>query len=211
MLELIFYPLSGFFMKISDDAHDRKNNKWLGIAAAIICGASIGFLAVTNADAACIFLAILIGTVAGWKVDCFNHLLSLFIFVGIILILGFPAIGLITLAICAAAAFLDEVGNDSQWTAKNKFLYNFFKYRFALKIAILLFAVLGLFQTAVSFTHAVSFIQIPGMQFFSLETFIFFLLFELCYELVGSKFDAIYNGLESFFRTFRGVDGSAND
>lgn len=211
MLELIFYPISGLFMKISDDAHDRKKNHWLGIAAALICGASIGFLAVTNVDAACIFLAILIGTVAAWKVDCLNHLISLFLFVGIILILGFPTIGLITLVICAAAAFLDEIGNDSKWAAKNKFLYNFFQYRFALKIAILSFAVLGLLQTGGLLQGVGYSTQFPGIQFFSIETFIFFLLFELSYELVGLKFDAIYNGLQSFFRIFRSVDRPAND
>ena len=205
MLELIFYLISGLFIKISDDAHDRKNNKWLGIVAAIICGASIGFLAVKNADAACIFLAILIGSVAAWKVDCLNHFISLFLFVGIIFLLGFPAIGILTLLVCAGAAFLDEIGNDSKWLANNKFLQQFFQYRFALKIAILLFAVLGMIQTA--FTS----VQIQGIQFFSLETFIFFLLFELSYELVGLKFDAIYNGIESFLRVESGVDGSTND
>jgi hypothetical protein len=205
MLELIFYPLSGLFMKVSDDAHDRKNNKVLGVAAAIICGVSIGYLAVNSADAACIFLAILIGTVAAWKVDCLNHILSLAIFVGIILILGFPAIGIVTLLICAAAAFLDEVGNDSKWAARQKYLQRFFQYRFSLKIVIFTFAILGLLLTVFPM------LKISGIQFFSPLTFIYFLLFELSYELVGLKFDALYNGLESFTRIFRSVDGPAND
>jgi len=202
MLEIIFYILSGLFMKISDDAHDRENNTLLGVSAAIICGVSIGYLAVISADAACIFLAILIGTVAAWKVDCLNHILSLLIFVGIIVILGFPAIGLLTLIICAVAAFLDEIGNDSQWAARRKYLHNFFQYRFALKIVIFLFTILGLAQTT---------IQIPGIQIFSPLTLICFLLFELSYELAGLKFDAIYNGLKSLLGIFRSVDGSAND
>ncbi len=112
MLEILFYSLSGLFMKVSDDAQDQKNNILLGVVAAVICGITIGYLAVTNADAACIFLAILIGTVLAWKVDCLNHILSLLIFIGIIMIFGFPTIGIITLAVCAAAAFLDEIGND---------------------------------------------------------------------------------------------------
>lgn len=202
MLEIIFYILSGLFMKISDDAHDRENNTLLGVSAAIICGVSIGYLAVISADAACIFLAILIGTVAAWKVDCLNHILSLLIFVGIIVILGFPAIGLLTLILCAVAAFLDEIGNDSQWAARRKYLHNFFQYRFALKIVIFLFTILGLAQTT---------IQIPGIQIFSPLTLICFLLFELSYELAGLKFDAIYNGLKSLLGIFRSVDGSAND
>jgi len=186
MLEILFYPLSGLFMKVSDDAHDRKNNKILGVVAAIICGAFIGFLAVTSADAACIFLAILIGTVAAWKVDCLNHMLSLLIFVGIIIILGFPTIGIITLLVCAAAAFLDEVGNDSKWAAQQKYLKGFFQYRFALKIVILVFSIMGLLLTLFPV------LKIWGIQFFSPLTFVYFLLFELAYELVGLKFDAIY-------------------
>jgi hypothetical protein len=205
MLEVIFYPLSGLFMKVSDDAHDRKNNNRLGILAAILCGLSIGYLAVFSADAACIFLAILIGTVAAWKVDCLNHILSLLIFVGIILVLGFPAIGLVTMIICALAAFLDEIGNDSKWAAQHKHLNWFFQYRFALKIAISIFALGGLIVTIYPN------LQIMGIQFFSPLTFIYFLLFEISYEVVGLKFNAIYDGMESFLGIFRRVDGPTND
>jgi hypothetical protein len=179
-------------MKISDDANDRKNNKFLGVVAAVICGISIGYLAVTNADAAVIFLSILIGTLAAWKIDCLNHIISLLIFLGIIIIIGFPTIGILTLIVCAGAAFLDEMGNDSKWVARNNILYNFFQYRFTLKIIILLFAVLGLFKTLIPF-------QIQGLQFLSFYTFIFFCLFEISYELVGLKFDAIYEIIRQKF------------
>ncbi len=192
ILLALFYALSGLFMKISDDANDRKNNKFLGVVAAVICGISIGYLAVTNADAAVIFLSILIGTLAAWKIDCLNHIISLLIFLGIIIIIGFPTIGILTLIVCAGAAFLDEMGNDSKWVARNNILYNFFQYRFTLKIIILLFAVLGLFKTLIPF-------QIQGLQFLSFYTFIFFCLFEISYELVGLKFDAIYEIIRQKF------------
>lgn len=205
MLEIVFYPLSGLFMKISDEAHDQKKNTILGVIAAVICGVSIGYLAVNSPDAACIFMAILIGTLAAWKVDCLNHVLSLVIFVGIILLLGFPAIGIITLVVCSAAAFLDEIGNDSRWAARQKYLNWFFQYRFALKIVIFVFAILGLLVTIYPY------LQTPGIQFFSPLTLIYFLLFEISYELVGLKFNAIYNGFDSFVRIFRSVDGPAND
>lgn len=205
MLEILLYPLSGLFMKVSDDAHDLKNNSLLGVVAAVICGVAIGYLAVNSADAACIFLAILFGTVAAWKVDCRNHILSLIIFVGIILLLGFPAVGLITLVVCAVAAFLDEIGNDSKWAAHRKYLREFFQYRFALKIVILIFALLGLFASIYPQ------LQIVGVQYFAPLTFVYFLFFELSYELVGLKFDAIYNGVESFLGIIRGIYGSAND
>ena len=195
-----FYAISGLFMKISDDAHDRKNNNQLGIIAAVICGISIGYLAVTNADAAVIFLGILIGTLLAWKIDCMNHIISLLIFLVIILIIGIPTIGYLTLIICAAAAYLDELGNDSIWVTKNNVLYNFFQYRFTLKIAILLLAVLGVIK------FWIPALQISGLQFLSFYTFLFFCLFEISYELVGLKFDAIYDGLESLLRIIRSVN-----
>jgi hypothetical protein len=205
MLEILFYSLSGLFMKVSDDAHDQKHNTPLGFVAAVVCGITIGYLAVTGADAACIFLAILIGTVLSWKVDCLNHILSLLIFVGIIVIMGFPPIGIITLAVCAAAAFLDEIGNDSKWAAQKKYVKEFFQYRFALKIVILLFAVLGMIATVYPE------LQIAGVQFFAPLTFIYFLVFEVSYELVGLKFNALYDRVESLLGIIRGVDRSAND
>jgi hypothetical protein len=205
MLELLFYPLSGFFMKVSDDAHDQKQDKLLGILAAMICGFSIGYLAVISADAACIFLAILFGTVAAWKVDCLNHIISLLIFVGIILVLGFPTLGLLTLAVCSIAAFFDEIGNDSKWASKKKYLREFFRYRFALKIAIFVFTVMGMLAPLYPYIHIV------GVQYFAPLTFIGFLMFEISYELVGLKFNALYNGMESFLGIIRGIYRSAND
>lgn len=205
MLEILFYSLSGLFMKVSDDAHDRKHNTLLGIVAAVICGVTIGYLAVTSADAACIFLAILIGTVVAWKVDCLNHLLSLLIFVGIIIILGFPTIGILTLAVCALAAFLDELGNDSQWAAQRRYVKDFFQYRFALKIVILIFTVLGML------TALYPGLQISGLQFFTPLTFIYFLCFEISYELMGLKFNALYDRVESLLGVIRGINRSAND
>lgn len=192
-------------MKLSDDFHDKKNHKLLGIVAAIICGLCIGYLAVNSADAACIFLAILIGTLAAWKVDCLNHLISLLIFLGIIILGGLPYIGLTTLFICAAAAFLDEIGNDNQQITSNRNLNTFFKYRFTLKIVVFIFAFLGLFPKIVTLG------QILKIQYFSLETFIYFLLFEISYELVGSNFNTIYNRFHSLFRIFRSIYGATDD
>ncbi len=199
--EPLLYAMSGFFMKLSDDAYDRKKNILLAIVAGILCGAFIGYLAVTSADAACIFIAILIGTILSLKVDSLNHIAALILFVLIIVYIGIPAIGVITLVICSIAAFLDEIGNDNKWVQKRgSKLKNFFDYRFTLKITVLIFAVLGLLQT--TFTG----LKIPGIQYFQFQTFIYFLLFDISYELVGLKFDTIYNGLNSFFRTIRRIN-----
>ncbi len=199
--EPLLYAMSGFFMKLSDDAYDRKRNVLLAIVAGILCGVFIGYLAVTNADAACIFIAVLVGTILSLKVDSLNHVAALILFVLIIVYIGLPAIGIITLVICSIAAFLDELGNDNAWIQqRGSKVKNFFDYRFTLKITVLIFAVLGLLQT--TYTG----LKIPGIQYFQFQTFIYFLLFDISYELVGSKFDIIYDGLNSFFRTVRRIN-----
>jgi len=72
----------------------------------------------------------------------------------------------------------------------------FFEYRFTLKIAVLVFAILGLLQSIYPG------LKIPGVQYFLLQTFVYFILFDLFYELAGLKFNTIYDGLNSIFRVF---------
>ncbi len=69
----------------------------LAILAGILCGSFIGYLAVTSADAACIFIAILIGTILSLKVDSLNHIAALLLFVLIVIYIGIPTIGILTL------------------------------------------------------------------------------------------------------------------
>jgi len=199
--EPLLYAFSGFFMKLSDDAYDRKKNIFLAIFAGILCGVSIAYLAITSSDAACIFIAILIGTVLSLKVDSLNHIAALILFVLIVIYIGIPAIGIITLIICSLAAFLDEVGNDSQKIKKlGSKVEFFFEYRFCLKITVFIFAILGLIQPFIGG------LNLPGIQYFQIQTFIYFLLFDLFYEFAGLKFDVIYNGFNNFFRVFRRVN-----
>ena len=190
MLEILLYPLSGFFMKISDDMHDKKDNKFLGILAGILCGLFLGYLVTINLDAAYIFFGIFIGTFLAKKINCINHIVTALIFLFITFLLGFPEIGLITVALCAIAAYIDEIGNDNQIIyKKSKILKTFFEYRFTLKITILALAFLGVLT---SFYPA---FQIYGVHFMQVQTFIYFLFFELAYEFAGLKFDAIYDGI----------------
>ncbi len=76
----------------------------------------------------------------------------------------------------------------------------FFEYRFTLKVAVLLFAILGIFQSTYPG------LKIPGVQYFLLQTFVFFILFDLFYEIAGLKFNTIYDGLNSIFRVFRRIN-----
>jgi ABC-type amino acid transport system permease subunit len=200
-IEPILYALSGFFMKLSDDAYDKKKNIFLAVFAGMFCGLFIGYLAVTSADAACIFIAILIGTILSLKVDSLNHIVALLLFVLIVVYIGIPTIGIVTLFFCSMAAFLDEIGNDNSWIKnRGRNIEMFFEYRFTLKVTILIFAVLGILQ------NTFPGLKVPGVQYFLLQTFVYFILFDLFYEIVGLKFIAIYNGLNSFFRVFRRIN-----
>lgn len=108
--------------------------------------------------------------------------------------MGIPSIGIITLTLCTMAAWLDEVGNDRKSFKKIKILEPFFKYRCALKIMVLILCLLGGLQL----TNTVT-----GLYFFQPITFIYFILFDLFYELAGLKFDSIYDGLQGIGRVFR--------
>lgn len=194
MLEIPLYALSGFFMKISDDMHDKKNNMFLGILAGILCGLLLGYLVTISVDAAYIFFGVFIGTFIAKKVNCINHIVTALIFFIIVFLLGFPAIGIGTLIICSIAAYIDEIGNDNKRIyEKNKILEIFFEYRFALKTTILILAIFGAIQ---SFYPG---FKIYGIYFLGIQTFLYFLLFEISYELAGLKFDAIYDRVYSMF------------
>lgn len=193
-LEAALYALSGFFMKFSDDAMDQKNNTLLGVISGILCVAGIGYLAVNFSDAATIFLAILLGTLISAKVDKIGHFVTLIFFAAILFIWSLPTIGIITLAICTIAAWLDEVGNDRKSFKGIKIVETFFNYRCALKIVVFILSILGGLQLIY---------QISGLNFFQPITFIYFMLFDLAYEMAGLKFDRIYDGLQGIYRVIR--------
>lgn len=193
-MEMILYALSGFSMKLSDDAHDKKKNKPFGILAGILCGFCIGYLVTISIDAACIFFGILIGTLAAKKIDCVNHVLSLVVFLAVTLFFGIPAIGIIPLLICSFAAYVDEIGNDGKLVFKKSKWQVFFKYRFALKTAVLVLASFGILQSI--------FPALESFQFLHIASFLYFLMFEMFYEIAGLKFDAIYDGFCSVLRAF---------
>jgi len=199
-VEPLIYVLAGFLMKLSDDAYDIKKDIKIAILAGIFCALLIGYLTVTNSDAACIFISILIGTLLSMKIDSLNHIIALLLFVLIIVYIGIPTIGIVTLLFCSIAAFMDEIGNDNKWIQNKKNIKKFFKYRFTLKTMVMIFAILGFFK------NIFPILKIYDIQYFQFQTFIYFILFDLFYEIAGLKFNTVYNGINSFFRVIRRVD-----
>ncbi|WP_299524247.1 hypothetical protein [uncultured Methanobrevibacter sp.] len=171
ILAILFF-LSGFFMKLSDDACDVGNDKPLAIAFGVLCAIVSAFATISSKSAACIFIGILIGNLLAFKVDGSHHIITLILFVVISLVMGIPDLSLVILLICIFSALLDEVGHEliSNLT-QNKFLNYFFEYRFAMKVTIFLLAICGVFN---------------------IMYFVFFILFEFAYVAAQSISD---NGL----------------
>lgn len=166
------YSASGFFMKLSDDEYDEKSNKPMAIALGIVCGLFTALACSIDLDAACIFIAILIGNILAMKVDGIHHIATMASFLIAFIILGFQSftfLSVITIIICMIGAIIDELGNDNEKIyEKSKFLEYFFDYRFALKVVILLLALIGLLN---------------------IWSFIYFLCFEIAYEIARILFE----------------------
>ncbi|MBO7731647.1 MAG: hypothetical protein J6S67_03825 [Methanobrevibacter sp.] len=166
------YFFSGFFMKLSDDEYDEESKKIKAIFLGIICGLFTAYACSIDLDAACIFIAILIGNILAFKVDGVHHVATMASFVIAFLLLGLPSftyLSIITIIICMIGAIIDELGNDNeQIYSKSKFLEYFFEYRFALKVVILLLVLIGLLN---------------------IWSFIYFLCFEIAYEIARVFFE----------------------
>jgi hypothetical protein len=172
-------------MKLSDDEYDEKSeqiNKIIAILLGLISGILMGFLASHNVDASYIFLGILIGNAIAFKIDGIHHVFSLISFIAICLIYGLHSLSLITLSICIISAYIDEFGNDNKGLyEKSRFFMIFFDYRFSMKIAIIILGILGVYGSLTGFS-------IKYIDFLSLSTIIYFILFELSYEFAGILF-----------------------
>lgn len=166
------YFFSGFFMKLSDDEFDEKSNKAIAIVLGIVCGLFTAYACSIDLDAACIFIAILIGNILALKVDGIHHIVTMASFIIAFLFLGlqsFTYLSIITIIICMIGAIIDEIGNDNEKIySKSKFLEYFFDYRFALKVVILLLVLIGLLN---------------------IWSFIYFLCFEIAYEIARVLFE----------------------
>lgn len=166
------YFFSGFFMKLSDDEYDEKSNKAIAILLGIVCGLFTAYACSIDLDAACIFIAILIGNILAFKVDGIHHIATMTSFIIAFLFLGlqsFTYLSIITIIICMIGAIIDEIGNDNEKIySKSKFLEYFFDYRFALKVVILLLVLIGLLN---------------------IWSFIYFLCFEIAYEIARVLFE----------------------
>lgn len=181
IIDAICFALSGYFMKASDEFIDEKDNLFMAIITGILCVIFTIYVSINNGDAACIFISILIGTALAFKVDNINHILSAILLIIILVILGVPHFSWLCLFFCTVAAYLDEKGNDLVDKKEEEIGYlNLFekllKYRYIMKIIILIFSLLTLIKILIPNTF------LDGFLFFEPITIVYFYLFDLCYE-----------------------------
>lgn len=148
---LLSYCILGAGIKFIDVAFDEKSfSKSLAIIFAPFLGGLWAYTMIINPFSATILLAILIGVMLKGKIDNIAHLSGILIIIPLILLLGIQLL-FIPLLFLAAAALLDEIGNDyiektMKQSRKNKFeqmIVYFFDQRWVLKSAILFLSLLG--------------------------------------------------------------------
>ena len=151
---LLSYPLLGAGLKYIDDAFDEKKfNKTLAIAIAPLLGILWVYTMLIDQFSATILFAILLGVALRGKIDNHAHLLGTIVIVVIMLAIGINFM-LLPLIFLAAAAFLDELGNDvvdyypsekEPPTFTRRSINYFFHQRWLTKIGVLYVVLLGIF------------------------------------------------------------------
>jgi len=143
---LLSFTILGAGIKYIDAAYDDKVfSKKIALIIAPVLGILWAYTMVISPVSATILLAILLGVFLKGKIDNYAHLAGFLIILAIIFILGVQLM-IVPLILLAAAALLDEVGNDlidkykgrlNKNSYLHKFVAKFFDHRWVMKIAIL--------------------------------------------------------------------------
>ncbi len=173
MLEWVFYFLAylcaGFTLKLGDDLLDQMEQPrfaWLPLAAS---GILFGYLMTQTEWDLVLLAAIVIGVLLSGKVNRPQFVVGFFFIALIMLVRGVPVITdwldwSALLIMLFLASVLDERGVDWMHEETSPRAFKFFKYRFALKLSVLL-------------------LTIPWPQFLAAAVGLW--MFDLGYELAG--------------------------
>lgn len=175
-LFLIYFGILGAGIKFIDAAYDEKTfNKKIALCIAPFLGLLWAFTMLINPVAATILLAVIFGVVLKGKIDNIAHFMGLIIIVIIVFFAGVQLM-IVPLIFLALAALLDEFGNDyvdkkrnslKKIKLKHKIFFRFFDQRWTLKVAILIFSIVGIipfvfFLSMIAFDYAYL-----GVRFYS--------------------------------------------
>ncbi|MFH1101106.1 MAG: hypothetical protein V1726_03615 [Methanobacteriota archaeon] len=152
MYALLLYPILGAGIKYIDDAFDEQLfSKTFALALAPFLAVIWAYTMLIDQVSATILLAILCGVLLKGKIDNYAHLTGLAI-IFIIIVLAGVHLMVLPLILLAAAALLDEVGNDiiddqkgliNKEKVSHRFVLYFFDQRWAMKLAILFIFFMG--------------------------------------------------------------------
>ncbi len=173
MLEWVFYFLAylcaGFTLKLGDDLLDQMEQPrlaWYPLAAS---GILFGYLMTQTEWDLVLLAAIVIGVLLSGKVNRLQFVVGFFFIALIMLVRGIPAVTdwlvwSALLIMLFLASVLDEKGNDWTDEASSPKAFKFFRYRFTLKLSVLL-------------------LTIPWPQFLAAAVGLW--MFDIGYELAG--------------------------
>ncbi|TFG34187.1 hypothetical protein EU527_04485 [Candidatus Thorarchaeota archaeon] len=142
----VAYFLAGFTLKMGDDLLDvfkRPSLAWIPLA---VSGLLFGLImTITEYDLA-LLVSIIIGVVVSGKVNRPQFSVGFVSIFGIIILFGLPTITawldwLALVVMMFLSAVLDEKGNDWANPEISPRAYQFFQYRFTMKVSVLLLSI----------------------------------------------------------------------
>jgi hypothetical protein len=140
------YFLAGLLLKAGDDLLDELDRPNLSWGPLALSGLLFGFIMTVSEWDLALMTSIIIGVLASGKVNRPQFIVGFVLIVVVVIVLGLPPISqmldwLTLVVMMFLAAVLDERGND--WTDQQASprAYSFFKFRFTLKISVLLLSI----------------------------------------------------------------------
>ena len=137
------YLLAGLTLKIGDDLLDELDKPDLAWLPLALAGILFGFIMTVSEWDLALLTSIIIGVVVSGKVNRQQFIVGFVLIFAVVLLIGIPVISSwldwLTLVIMMfLAAVLDERGN--YWTNKeiSPRAYQFFEYRFTMKVSVIL-------------------------------------------------------------------------
>jgi hypothetical protein len=146
MLYFAAYFLAGLMLKTGDDLLDELSRPNLAWGPLALSGLLFGFIMTVSEWDLALMTSIIIGVVVSGKVNRPQFIVGFILIASVVIVIGLPQITqmldwLTLVVIMFLAAVLDERGND--WADKeiSPRAYSFFKFRFTLKVSVLLLSI----------------------------------------------------------------------
>ncbi|UCH03659.1 MAG: hypothetical protein JSW05_08670 [Candidatus Thorarchaeota archaeon] len=150
MLEWVLYYgaycLAGLTLKLGDDLLDELDKPTIALGPLALSGLLFGLVMTVSEWDLVLLSAIVVGVLLSGKVNRPQFLIG-FVMIGIVLFwIGVPVVTswldwLVILVALLVAAVLDERGNDWADSNAGRWVSDFFRFRFTLKLSVLILAV----------------------------------------------------------------------